>query len=172
MDYKEINLEKIDVIDKKVYHNHRVLEFWTPAMYVPFGLDHYNNNFGEKYDVKLSFRNQQGQFLSTFMNKIKSLDAYFKRVYKDTEYNSLLKYNNLTVKIPYVNENFQCGVQSEHEPLPTVFSIKKGSWVRCLIRVEKVWKYAKRSGCLLVAKQFVLLNKVEDNGDEQNNKEE
>ena len=161
MDYKDINLEKIDVIKNKPYHNHRQLEFWTPAMYVPFGLDHYNNSYGEKYDVKLSFRNEQGQSLTAFMGKIKALDAYFKRINPKTEYNSLLKSNNLVVKIPYMNEKFTCGVKSDHEALPTVFSIKKGSWVRCLISADKIWKHQDRSGCLLVAKQFVLLNKVD-----------
>jgi len=161
MDYKEINIEQLDVIKGKIYHNHRQLEFWTPAMFVPFGLDHYNNTYGEKYDIKLAFRNEQGQFLSKFMNKINAIDAYLKRVYPKSEYNSLLKSNNLVIKIPFANEKFGCGVKSDHEALPTVFSIKKGSWVRCLVSAEKVWHYQDRSGCLLVAKQFVLLNQVE-----------
>ena len=161
MDYKDISLENLDVTKGKVYHNYKVLEFWTPPMYVPFGLDHYNNDYGEKYDVKLAFRNEQGQQLTKFMGKIKSLDAYFKRVHSKTEYSSLIKGSNLVVMVPYMNEKFTCGVKSDHEAVPTVFSIKKGSWVRCLIRVEKVWNYQNRSGCLLVAKQFVLLNKVE-----------
>ena len=159
MDYKDIRLENLDVIQGKPYHNHHALEFWTPSMYVPFGLDHFQNKWGEKYDIKLSFRNEQGQFLNKFMNKIKVMDAYFKRVHNGTEYISMLKNGqNLVVKLPYVNEKFLCGVKSNFEPLPTVFSIKKGCWVKCLIKADKVWEHQKRSGCLLVAKEIIIVH--------------
>jgi len=163
MDYREIRLENLDVLNGKPYHNHQTLEFWTPAMYVPYGLDHYQNNWGEKYDIKLAFRSEQGQFLTKFMNKIKVLDAYFKRVHNDTEYLSMLKNGQyLVVKLPYVNEKFLCGVKCNHEALPTVFSIKKGCWVRCLLKADKVWKHQDRSGCLLVAKEIIILKTDND----------
>jgi len=161
MDYKEITLDKIDVIKGVPYHNNKYLEFWTPELYLPYGLEHHDNKFGEKYEVKLSFRDQQGNFLRKFMNKINSLDAYFKHIHKGTEYHPMIKSGNLVIKLPYGGTTFQCTVKSNFEGLPTVFSLKKGCWVRCLIRAEKVWLYQKRSGCLLVAKQFIILNQTE-----------
>lgn len=158
MDYKEITLDKIDVIKNVPYHNNKHLEFWTPSMYLPFGLEHHDNKFGEKYEVKLSFRDEQGQFLRKFMTKINSLDAYFKKLNEGTEYHPMIKSGNLVIKLPYGGTTFQCNVKSNFEPLATVFSLKKGVWVRCLIRAEKVWRYTNRSGCLLVAKQFIILN--------------
>ncbi len=160
MDYKDIVLEKVDVIKMRPYHDNRYLEFWTPAMYVPYGLEHHEK-FGDKYEVKLSFRNESGMFLKKFMNKINAMDAYFKHIHKGTEYFPMVKGGSLVIKVPYMGSNFQCSVKSDFEPLPTVFSIKKGCWVRCLVRADRIWKYQNRSGCLLVAKQFIILNQVE-----------
>jgi hypothetical protein len=162
MDYKDIVLDKIDVIKNVPYHNNKHLEWWTPAMYLPYGLEHHDNKFGEKYEVKLSFRDQQGNFLRKFMNKINSLDAYFKHIHKGTEYHPMIKSGNLVLKLPYTGTKFQCTVTSAHDPLPTVFNLKAGMWVRCLVRAEKVWFYQKRSGCLLVAKHFIILNQQEE----------
>lgn len=161
MDYKEIVIEKLDVIKYRPYHDNKYLEFWTPPMYVPYGLQHYDNKFGDKYEVKLSFRNEQGQFLRKFCDKINAMDSYFKHIHSGTLYNPMIKTGSLVVKLPYLGSSFQCTVKSEFEPLPTVFSIKKGCWVRCLLRVDKVWKYQNRSGCLLNAKQIIILNQPE-----------
>ena len=157
MDYADINLDKIDVIDKKPYQNYKQLEFWTPPMYIPFGLDHYDNKYGDKYELKLSFKDEEGQFLKKFKNKMVALDAYFKRIHPGTEYHSFLKNEqNLVVKIPKMKGNFQCSVASEFEELPTVFSLKKGCWVKCLIKFDKIWNYQKKSGCIIVAKELVI----------------
>jgi len=161
MDYKDIMIDKLDVIKFNAYHDNKYIEFWSPAMYVPYGMQHHEK-FGEKYEIKLSFRNEQGQYLKKFADKINAMDSYFKHIHSKTQYIPMIRGGVLSVKLPYTGNTFQCTVKSEFEPLPTVFSIKKGCWVRCLLRIDKVWKYQSRSGCMLIAKQIIILNQVED----------
>ena len=157
MDYKDIELKKINVLEAKVYHGVDSLVFWTPEMYIPYGLSEYDNNWGKKYEIKASFRNAQGQFLKAFHQKIEGFDKILKEVYKNTEYQSLIKKGNLHLKVPNYKGKFTCGVKSSVEHLPTIYSVKPGCVIRFLVKMDRFWNYSGKSGCVMVIKEVFIV---------------
>lgn len=159
MDYKDIDISKCELIGTKLFHDNRVVEFWTPAMYVPFGINTYNKEeFGEKLELPLAFRNEQGTRLKNFENKINQLDELLKSKFPQCRtFFPMIKNNCLTLRIPKIKRVIQTRVKSSKIGAPTIYDIEKGAMVRCLVRIDKIWEYGTRAGVIINVQEIIIL---------------
>lgn len=159
MDYKDIRMDKCQIIGTKLFHDNHILEFWTPTMYVPFGINTFNKEeYGEKIELPLSFRNEQGMHLKNFENIIEKLNKFVKAQFpEDYDFFPMIKNNCFMLRIPKIKRVIQTRIKSEKIGAPTIYDIEKGMLVRCLVRIDKIWNYGKRAGIIINVQEIIIL---------------
>ena len=164
--YKNIDLSKISYNSlekyiKLTYYNNS-LQFWTPLMFCPFGLEKNYNN----YVIKLSFANIiNGEkslnedflnFINTFENKNKEHlkvdnENYISQIFTRPKYDPML-----ILKVPSYNENINIDIINKAGDTMISSDIKKGKMIRVLIEVDNIWDYNNKFTCKFKCSKIII----------------
>lgn len=142
MDFKDIDLTKIKLIDNRKFIEFETpLRFVTPKMYLPFGIEKEYNN----YVMKLQFRGlNESDELKVFYKFISNIEKVLSALLKTDTLKTQIKPSNkydpvLITKIPQQNNKFLCeAIDSENMPL-NITLLNKGFY-RCVLLVDSIWK--------------------------------
>lgn len=125
------------LIIEKTYKNSFILSnfsFWTPKLYIPFGLENKYN----KYYLNLQIENKEfKEFIENIENKIIEL----LNISKD-KLNSQLRNGDTTIlytKILDKNNKIITNVKTENNENINIFSLEKGSYCKAYLILDKVW---------------------------------
>jgi hypothetical protein len=164
--FKNIDLSKISYseLDKYVqisYYNNK-LQFWTPVMFCPFGIEKSYNN----YVLKLSFvkkSNNEKICNTDFLDFIKSIEkknmehvdilenTYISQVFVKEGYDPML-----TVKLPYNNNKLLVEFKNKEGETIVSDDIKKCQNLQVLLEVDSLWNFNDKYSCKFKAKTIVL----------------
>lgn len=140
IDIKKITIEKSikNSFDIKLSNKH--IEFWTPQLYVPFGLENKFNN----YFINLQIPNDSEYtklfeyFIESFESKLIELLEISKE-----ELNSQLRYTDsnsiLYTKIYEKYKKIITNVINNSNENLTIYDIHKDSYIKANLYVDKLW---------------------------------
>lgn len=164
MNFKDLNLDSLELEDSVSSSKEILLEggsfFYTPTMYVPFGIENYKNN----YSMNLQFRNIKNDTnLQEFLEFIQKFEINLKKKLKledDSQFISQLKYNSkydpmLMTKFIYKFNKFECDVKNKDEFL-NIFDIGKNFNCKCLLFLDKVWLFKGKYSFKLKVKEIII----------------
>tara|TARA_B100001027_G_C16181491_1_gene291685 strand:+ start:141 stop:638 length:498 start_codon:yes stop_codon:yes gene_type:complete len=163
MEFKDLNLDNIDLEDSVSSSKEINIEggnyFYTPTMYVPFGIENYKTT----YSINLQFRNiNVNRELQEFLEFIKKFERNLIKKLKISEeqFNSQLKFHNkydpmLNTKFIFKFNKIECDVKNHKEYL-NIFDIGKNFSCRCLLYIDKVWLYKGKYSCKLKVKEIFI----------------
>lgn len=140
---------------KQIYHDGKVLQFWTPKMLMPFGID---NEYG-KYLLKLEFDNETNKEHSYFKKVILHIEKLIKKKLEiednSIEWKSIIKNrenktdiielriknikNNIQTEI--INNNSENNNSGNNNYLKTIFDLEKQTYMKALIEINGLWDY-------------------------------
>jgi len=163
MNFTDLNLDSIDIEDNVLTSNEIKIEggnyFYTPKMYVPFGLENYKTT----YSMNLQFRNiKDNQELQDFLGFIQKFENNLMKKLKISEeqFNSQLKYHNkydpmLMTKFIFRFDKIECDVKDSSGHL-NIFDIGKNFSCKCLLHIDKVWLFKGKYSCKLKVKEIFI----------------
>ncbi len=146
---EKINFKKQDEYITQIFHETEQIKFWTPDLYVPFGVD---ERFG-KYVIQLVLDKDSTQHknLKKIIEKvekvlIKRLDikeeefkSIFRRKMGD---NDMLDLRLKQIKTKVITE---CEYENKKDNyLKTIYEIQKESRVKALIEIWGFWDYREK----------------------------
>jgi hypothetical protein len=143
---------------KQIYHDGKVLQFWTPKMLMPFGID---NEYG-KYMLKLEFDDDKNEEHAYFKKVILHIEKLIKKKLEiendSVQWKSIIKKrenksdilelriknikNNIQTEILNNNDNIDIENSKENDNyLKTIFDLKKQTYIKALIEINGLWDY-------------------------------
>jgi hypothetical protein len=146
LDSKKMELKKInDNIFKLTYDNVKV-NFWSPKILLPFGLDNEYNKYlirlelDEEKIEHVHFKKILLQIEKNIKDKLELNSNEFKSIIKHRESNKdLIELkiktfkNNIITKIEYEDK--------ENNYLKTIYDLPKQSYVKVLLEIDGIWDY-------------------------------
>ena len=163
MEFSNLNLDNIELEDSVSSSKEITIEggnyFYTPTMYVPFGLENYKTT----YSMNLQFRNiKVNEELQEFLEFIKKLERNLIKKLNICEdnFNSQLKYHDrydpiLNTKFVFKFNKIECDVKNNSEYL-NIYDIGKNFSCRCLLYIDKVWLFKGKYSCKLKVKEIFI----------------
>ena len=163
MNFTDLNLDSIEIEDSVSSSKEINIEggnyFYTPKMYVPFGVENYKTT----YSMNLQFRNiKDNEELQDFLEFIKKFESSLIKKLKISEeqFNSQLKFHAkydpmLMTKFIYRFNKIECDVKNNKEHL-NIFDIGKNFSCRCLLYIDKVWFFKGKYSCKLKVKELFI----------------
>ena len=164
MEFTDLNLDNIDIEDNILKSKEIKIEggnyFYTPKMYVPFGIENYKTT----YSMNLQFRNiKENQELQDFLEFIQKFENNLMKKLKISEdqFNSQLKYHNkydpmLITKFIFRFNKIECDVKNNSEHL-NIFDIGKNFSCKCLLYIDKIWFFKGKYSCKLKVKEILIV---------------
>lgn len=144
MKFTSINLNNIKVITKEnnfldIKYNSGKLEFESPEMYLPFGLEKNYDN----YYLKLQFRKDKDDILE-FYNFIELLEKKLKELLGTDNLPSQIKTNDkydplLVTKLVKVKDNLVIDVYKDDENF-NIYKLEKKNYVKATLFLDNIWK--------------------------------
>jgi len=139
MDFNIIDLNKI-IIEKSIKNSYEVkynnynIDFWTPTLFIPFGVDKKFNNY---------FLNCQINSNELFIHFIESLENKFVELLKisKNELNSQLRSNDniLYTKFLQRNNKIISSIKNNNTNL-TIYNIEKKCDCKIRLSINKIWQ--------------------------------
>lgn len=165
MDYQELNLAECKIIGVKLFQNYKVVELWTPWMKISDEVicsTVENNN--KKYEFLCSFIDENNERLSEFYKLIGDIDKFIKRKNKTADYYSIMRKSKLLSRANYdkKEKNILTEFKYENGDSASIFDIRKGMYMRALIRFDRIWKMGMSSGCILTIQEAEIKNNIEN----------
>lgn len=157
IDIDKISYSKLDDYTQITYLNKK-LQFWTPVMFCPFGIEKSYNN----YVLKLSFVNKvdgEKVLQNDFLNFVKSIEeknmeyldvdntVYNTQIFKKEGYDPML-----IIKIPFNNDRFQAEFKDRNEDAIVSGDVKKSQNLQVLIEIDNLWLFNDKYTCKFKAK--------------------
>ena len=146
LDSKKMELKKINDNIYKLTYNNVPLNFWTPKILLPFGLDNEYN----KYLIRLEldeekieqehFKKILLQIEKNIKDKLELDSNEFKSVIKHRE----LKKDLVEIKIKTFKNNIVTKIEyedKENNYLKTIYDLPKQSYVKVLLEIDGIWDY-------------------------------
>ena len=162
MNFKDLNLDSLELEDSVSSSKEIIIEggsyFYTPTMYVPFGIENYKTS----YSMNLQFRNiKNDSNLQDFLEFIQNLEINLKKKLKlndDSQFISQLKYNSkydpmLMTKFIYKFNKFECDVRNKEEYL-NILNLDKNFNCKCLLYLDKIWLFKGKYSYKLKVKEI------------------
>ena len=161
IDISKISYSKLDKYTQVTYLNNK-LQFWTPIMFSPFGIEKYYDN----YLIKLSFVNKgnnESILNEEFMDFIKNIEYHHKDHleiddnYYNTQIFSKKGYDPMLIlKIPYNNDRF--GIDFKNNKGDTLIStdIKKNMSLKILVEIDNIWEFKDKYTCKFKCKSIIV----------------
>ena len=157
IDIDKISYSKLDDYTQITYLNKK-LQFWTPVMFCPFGIEKSYNN----YVLKLSFVNKvdgEKVLQNDFLNFVKSIEeknmeyldvdntVYNTQIFKKDGYDPML-----IIKIHFNNDRFQAEFKDRNEDAIVSGDVKKSQNLQVLIEIDNLWLFNDKYTCKFKAK--------------------
>mgnify|MGYP001482199158 CR=1 FL=1 len=144
MKFNSINLNNIKVINKEnnfldIKYNSGKLEFETPEMYLPFGLE---SNYGNYY-LKLQFRKNKNDIVE-FYNFIELLEQKLREIIGTENLPSQIKTSDkydplLVTKLIKVKDNLVIDVFKDNQNF-NIYKLEKKNYVKAKLFLDNIWK--------------------------------
>ena len=135
----------------------------TPLMVCLFGVNKNTNN------MSLQFSNyKENNEMLNFLNFIKNIEfsqmKYLNLSENDTDlYISQIKYDkegkydpNLSVKIPFKYNKFECDIKNENYSSMNIFNINNFTKMQCDIYIDNIWKWNDKFICKWKCKKIYI----------------
>jgi len=163
MNFRNLNPNVIELEDSVSSSKEITIEggnyFYTPTMYVPFGMENYKTT----YSMNLQFRNiKENEDLQEFLDFIKSLEKNLIEKLKidEDEFISQLKFHNkydpmLMTKFLFKFNKFECDVKN-NEGFVNIYDIGKNFSCKCLLHIDKVWLFKGKYSYKLKVKELLI----------------
>lgn len=139
IDIKTITIEKSIKNSFDIKLNNKHIEFWTPELHVPFGLENKFNNYFINLEITDNVYSKLFEyFIETFESKlIEILDI------SKEELNSQLRYTDgNTILYTKVYEKYKkiiTNVKTKSNENMTIYNIDKDSYITANLYVDKLW---------------------------------
>ena len=163
MDFRTILIDDI-YIKKSVKNsydiklNNKTIEFITPELYVPFGIENKFNN----YFLNLELIKTRDENVELFQYFIESLESklidlleipnnIFNSQLRITD-NNVLVYTKLFQRNNKILTNFK---SKENENL-NIFSLQKKTYVKLILIIDKLWNYNEKFYYKFKIKEIIL----------------
>ena len=170
IDFQKIKLEKIQFMNEKninnnwksidVKYDNKKLEFITPLIYMPFGIENEYNN----YILKLQFngiKNNTNSDLIHFYNFIDKLEKniieYLKIDKKKFKSSICIKHNYdnlLKAKLNSYKKRINCKINSDN--YTTIYEIPKKTWIKCILYIDKIIFNEEIYTCKFIIKEICV----------------
>ena len=140
IDINNIVLEKSVKTSYDIKFNGNSIEFWTPKLYVPFGIENKFNNYFLNLELKGDSNNIQlfQYFIETFEAKLIELLDIPKELL-----NSQIRYNdNFTILYTKVYEKYKkiiTDIKTKDNSFVNIFDLEKDIYVNVNLIVDKLW---------------------------------
>jgi hypothetical protein len=139
IDIKTITIEKSIKNSYDIKFNNKHIEFWTPELHVPFGLETKFNSYFINLEIKDTNYEQLFQhFIEQFELKLIELLEISKE-----ELNSQLRYTDVnTIVYTKVYEKYKkiiTNVKTKSNENMTIYNIDKDSYIKANLYVDKLW---------------------------------
>ena len=140
IDIKNITLEKSVKNSYDIKFNGNSIEFWTPELYVPFGIESKFNNYFLNLELKGDNNNIKlfQYFIEIFEAKLIEL----LNIPKD-QLNSQLRYtDNNSILYTKVYEKYKkiiTNVKTKDDSFVNIFNLEKDNYVNVNLIVDKLW---------------------------------
>ena len=162
MKFTNLNLDNIKLEDSVSSSKDIIIEggnyFYTPKMFIPFGLDIYNNS----HSINLQFRNiKENKELQDFLEFIQIFEKKLISILNITEeeFTSQLKYSKydpiLMTKLIFKFNKIECDVKNKSKYL-NIYDIGKNFYCKCLIYIDKVWYFKGKYSYKLKIKELLI----------------
>ncbi len=171
----KINFKKMDENVYRIYHDTDVIQFWSPVLKAPFGVD---ENFG-KYYIQLDLHeenNTQQKHLKKIIEKVESVikkrlnleDHEMKNIFRRQIGNRDL----MEVRIKMMKNSVLTDIEYENKRdsyLKTLFDIEENSYVKVNLEVHGFWdhrdinseeKKTNKVGLILNATKIKVMDKA------------
>jgi hypothetical protein len=157
------DLTNFGYISLSIYDN-PLIYITTPPMVCLFGIDK------KTFNMSLQFTNVTGDsVMSSFFDFIKGVEfsqmKYLNLNEGDQDiYSSQIRYDkankydpNLSVKIPFKYNKFECDIHNENYSSMTIMNINNFTKMSCDIYIDKIWKYNEKFICKWKCKKIHIL---------------
>lgn len=142
MSFKKIDIKNITLKqNKNAWFLNKKLEFKTPKLYIPFGLEKNYDN----YIIKLQLRNiKKDQKIKDFLDFIVNLEKKFSELL-NTNIESQIIYHNkydplILSKLPQKYNQFTCNAFKDSD-IFNIFNIQKSVYCEFEIIIDSIWKF-------------------------------
>jgi hypothetical protein len=146
----KIQFKKVDEHVSLIFHETDMIRFWTPDLYVPFGVD---ENFG-KYTIQLVVDKDTPQHtnLKKIIEKVEKV--LIKRLkLKSGELKSIFRrkmgdFDMLDIRLKQVKGKMICDYEYENKKdnyLKTIYDMDKESRVKVYLEVHGFWDYRENN---------------------------
>ncbi len=142
----KINFKKIDDHISLIFHETEIIKFWTPELFVPFGVD---DNFG-KHTIQLVVDKDTPQHINLKKIIEKVEKVLIKRLkLKEGELKSIFRrrmgdFDMLDVRLKQIKSKIITEYEYENKKdnyLKTIYDMDKESRVKVFIEIHGFWDY-------------------------------
>ncbi len=161
----KINFKKIDEHVSLIFHETEIIKFWTPDLYVPFGID---ENFG-KYTIQLVVDKDTPQHINlkkiiekvekTLIKKLKLKKGELKSIFR----RKMGDFDMLDIRLKQIKGKMITEYEFENKKdnyLKTIYEMEKESRVKVLLEVHGFWDYRKKNEELIENSELIEENKI------------
>ena len=140
IDIKNITLEKSVKTSYDIKFNGNSIEFWTPKLYIPFGIESKFNNYF--LNLQLKGDNNNIKLFQYFIEIFEAKLIELLNIHKD-KLNSQLRYtDNNSILYTKVYEKYKkiiTNVKTKDDSYVNIFNLEKDNYVNVNLIVDKLW---------------------------------
>jgi hypothetical protein len=140
IDIKNITLEQSVKTSYNIKYNGNPIEFWTPKLYVPFGIESkYNNHF---FNLELQGDNNSIKLFQYFIEIFEAKLIELLNIPKE-QLNSQLRYTDgnsiLYTKVYEKYKKIITNVKNKDGSFGNIFNLEKDNYINTNLIVDKLW---------------------------------
>jgi hypothetical protein len=171
LDVEKLECKKINKNIQQLFHDGKMLKFWSNEIMIPFGLENEYN----KYFIKLELTDENHGYLKQVINHIEKMvmeklniePMEFKSVVRKRENEHIKKKDMIECKLKTFKDKITTEIQYMDEDthyLKTIYDLPKQSNVKVLFEVYGIWDYRtegkkekNKIGLILYANKIMVL---------------
>ena len=166
MNFNKLNINELILKDSVKTSKDIIIQpsnyFYTPRLYVPFGISEYKN----AYSLNLQLRNiNENDELIEFKLFIENLENKLKELLdiSDDEFSSQLRINPNTkydpifyTKIVNKFDKLECNVTNNSNENLNIYDIGSQFYCRCLLSLDKVWLFRNKYSYKFKLRELII----------------
>ena len=173
LDINKLEFKNVSPNIYQIFHDNNILQFWTPKILAPFGIDTEYNKQLIKLELDVSDTNKYKnehihlkkiiQHIEKFINKKFEIgNEEFKSVIK----NRPNKNDMLECRIKTIKNNILTTIEYEDKDnnyLKTIYDLPKQSYIKAQIEINGLWDYRNENkdknkiGLIIYIKKIIVL---------------
>ena len=147
LDIEKINLKKVNENIYILLIEEKILKFWSPKVFIPFGLENeYNKNI---IKLELNEKNEEHIYFKKIILHLENLIKKKLNIENNDEFKSVLqtrKNNNqfIECKIKSIKNNLITTIEFEDKDnnyLKSIYDLPKQSYIKTQIEINGIWDY-------------------------------